>query len=158
MRPEIELAGTLGLDPHHFGTHSLRRTKSTLINRRTDNLRAGQILVGHRKIESKSGISSNKIVAAGLSMPHSPRLYRDELWLHESGTGWFGRVDVGRGTFERVTFCPGYLRGLAFHGNFAIVGVSRLRADNTALSGLPLDAAGPCRCGCWMTVPPTMCM
>jgi hypothetical protein len=52
MRPEIELAGTLGLDPHHFGTHSLRRTKSTLINRRTDNLRAGQILVGHRKIES----------------------------------------------------------------------------------------------------------
>jgi integrase len=41
-----------GLDPHVFGTHSLRRTKATLIYRRTGNLRAVQLLLGHRKIES----------------------------------------------------------------------------------------------------------
>ena len=41
-----------GLDPHLFGTHSLRRTKATLIYRRTGNLRAVQLLLGHRKIES----------------------------------------------------------------------------------------------------------
>ena len=43
---------SIGLDPHVFGTHSLRRTKATLIYRRTGNLRAVQLLLGHRKIES----------------------------------------------------------------------------------------------------------
>jgi integrase len=42
----------IGLDPKLFGTHSLRRTKATLIYRRTGNLRAVQLLLGHRKIES----------------------------------------------------------------------------------------------------------
>jgi integrase len=43
---------TIGRDPHFFGTHSLRRTKATLIYRRTGNLRAVQLLLGHTKIES----------------------------------------------------------------------------------------------------------
>lgn len=42
----------IGLDPTKFGTHSLRRTKATLIYRRTGNLRAVQLLLGHTKIES----------------------------------------------------------------------------------------------------------
>ena len=42
----------IGLDSTLFGTHSLRRTKATLIYRRTGNLRAVQILLGHTKIES----------------------------------------------------------------------------------------------------------
>ena len=42
----------IGLDPAEYGTHSLRRTKASLIYRRTKNLRAVQILLGHRKIES----------------------------------------------------------------------------------------------------------
>ncbi len=42
----------IGLDPRLFGTHSLRRTKATLIYRRTGNLRAVQLLLGHTKIES----------------------------------------------------------------------------------------------------------
>jgi integrase len=43
---------SIGLDPSRFGTHSLRRTKATLIYRRTGNLRAVQLLLGHTKIES----------------------------------------------------------------------------------------------------------
>ena len=43
---------SIGLDPSFFGTHSLRRTKATLIYRRTGNLRAVQLLLGHTKIES----------------------------------------------------------------------------------------------------------
>jgi integrase len=43
---------SIGLDPLKFGTHSLRRTKATLIYRRTGNLRAVQLLLGHTKIES----------------------------------------------------------------------------------------------------------
>jgi len=43
---------SIGLDPSLFGTHSLRRTKATLIYRRTENLRAMQLLLGHTKVES----------------------------------------------------------------------------------------------------------
>jgi len=43
---------SIGLDPLKFGTHSLRRTKATLIYRQTGNLRAVQLLLGHTKIES----------------------------------------------------------------------------------------------------------
>jgi integrase len=39
----------IGLDPHLYGTHSLRRAKATLIYRRTGNLRAVQRLLGHRQ-------------------------------------------------------------------------------------------------------------
>ena len=85
-------------------------------------------------------IESNEIIAAGLSMPHSPRWYRDRLWLLNSGTGEFGYVDTASGQFEAVTFCPGYLRGLAFAGDFAIVGLSEPR-HNKSFQGLPLDAA-----------------
>ena len=42
----------VGLDPKTYGTHSLRRTKATLIYRRTKNLRAVQLLLGHSKVES----------------------------------------------------------------------------------------------------------
>jgi integrase len=42
----------ISLDPHAYGTHSLRRTKATLIYRRTENLRAVQLLLGHTKLES----------------------------------------------------------------------------------------------------------
>ena len=42
----------LGLDPSDYGTHSMRRTKATLIYRRTKNLRAVQLLLGHSKLES----------------------------------------------------------------------------------------------------------
>src|SRR5437868_6460182 len=47
-----EWVASIGLDPKLFGTHSLRRTKATLIYRRTGNLRAVQLLLGHTKIES----------------------------------------------------------------------------------------------------------
>jgi integrase len=42
----------IGLDPGEYGTHSLRRTKASLIYRRTKNLRAVQLLLGHTKMES----------------------------------------------------------------------------------------------------------
>lgn len=83
-------------------------------------------------------IDSNEIVLAGLSMPHSPRWYNDKLWLLNSGTGQFGYADIDSGTFQAIAFCPGYQRGLAFHNNFAIVGISESRHTKT-LSGLPLD-------------------
>ena len=96
-------------------------------------------------------MASHEVVAGGLSMPHSPRLHAGKLWLLNSGTGEFGWVDVKAGRFEPVAFCPGYLRGLAFVGDYAVLGLSQSRGNRT-FSGLALDEAltkrgAQARCG-----------
>lgn len=96
-------------------------------------------------------VASNEIVASGLSMPHSPRWHNGKLWLLNSGTGEFGHVELDSGRFVPVTFCAGYMRGLYFHGDFALVGLS-LPRHNKTFSGLPLDDAlasrqAKARCG-----------
>ncbi len=85
-------------------------------------------------------VTTDEIVADNLAMPHSPRVYRGKVWILNSGTGELGTVDPGSGAFESVTFCPGYLRGLSFHGDFALVGLSKPR-ENKTFTGLPLDDA-----------------
>ena len=55
-----EWIGSIGLDPKLFGTHSLRRTKATLIYRRTGNLTAVQLLLGQTAIESTVAIWASK--------------------------------------------------------------------------------------------------
>ncbi|MEH1941448.1 MAG: TIGR03032 family protein [Nostoc sp.] len=81
-------------------------------------------------------IQSDRVIARGLSMPHAPRFYQGKLWLLNAGTGEFGYIDSD-GVFQAVAFCPGFLRGLAFTGDYAIVGLSKPR-DKT-FSGLKLD-------------------
>ena len=83
-------------------------------------------------------VGTGEIICGGLSMPHSPRLHRGDLWLTNSGTGHLGRVDLDQGRFEPVAFAPGFLRGLTFVGDYALVGSSRFR-DGGLYSGLPLD-------------------
>lgn len=85
-------------------------------------------------------VASEEIVVEGLSMPHSPRLHDGRLWLLNSGEGQFGVVDMDAGRFEPVAFCPGYARGIAFAGRFAVVGLSLARDERT-FGGLPLDEA-----------------
>jgi uncharacterized protein (TIGR03032 family) len=83
-------------------------------------------------------VQSNVVVAGGLSMPHSPRWHQDKLWVCNSGTGEFGHVELDTGRFVPLTFCPGYMRGLFFHGDYALVGLSKPRRNRT-FSGLALD-------------------
>lgn len=85
-------------------------------------------------------VRNKKIVCEGLSMPHSPRLHDGELWLLNSGTGKLGVVEgaaTGKGHFVPRIFCPGFARGLVFHGGFAFVGLSRPRYNR--FEGLALD-------------------
>jgi uncharacterized protein (TIGR03032 family) len=82
-------------------------------------------------------VDSGEVIAAGLSMPHSPRWYRDRLWVLNSGSGEFGFVDTASGTFQSVAFCPGYLRGLVFVGDHAVVTLSLPR--HRTFEGLPLS-------------------
>lgn len=99
-------------------------------------------------------VESGEVVCASLSMPHSPRVYRGDVWVLNSGTGELGRVDIKTGKFEPVVFLPGYVRGIAFHGDYAIVGLSKCRQNRT-FSGLELDERlkakdTEARCGLWI--------
>lgn len=84
-------------------------------------------------------VPSNEVIVAGLSMPHSPRWYQDRLWLLNSGTGELGYLEGGQagGKFVPIAFCPGFVRGLAFWNNVALVGLSKLRSRS--FSGLVLE-------------------
>ncbi len=88
-------------------------------------------------------VRSNEVVTEGLSMPHSPRVHPKwpgRVWLLNAGTGFLGYVDVEScdGVFHEVAFCPGFLRGLSFVGDHALVGLSAGR-ENRTFQGLPLD-------------------
>ena len=83
-------------------------------------------------------VASNEIVLGGLSMPHSPRWHDGRLWLLNSGRGEFGTVDLEAGRFTPVAACPGYVRGLAFAGRHAVIGLSRPRHNQT-FEGLELE-------------------
>ena len=84
-------------------------------------------------------------------MPHSPRTYRGRVWLLNSGAGMLGSVDPAGGPFEPLTFCPGYLRGLALCSDYAVVGLSQPRQDKTfgglALEGELSRRGAEARCG-----------
>ncbi|MBC7858214.1 MAG: TIGR03032 family protein [Burkholderiaceae bacterium] len=82
-------------------------------------------------------IASGQVVCEGLSMPHSPRWHEGRLWLLNSGAGDFGYVDFASGKFVAVARCPGFARGLAFVGDYAVIGLSKLR-DNAFSAGLPV--------------------
>lgn len=99
------------------------------------------IVNGWRNRRAEGGcvidVASNAVVTEKLSMPHSPRWHGGRLWVLNSGTGHIGTVDLASGTFEPRAFCPGFLRGLAFHNGHAIVGLSLPR--DGSFSGLALD-------------------
>ena len=82
-------------------------------------------------------VAANEIITENLSMPHSPRWYKDQLWVLNSGTGYLGTIDTQNGTFDPKVFCPGFLRGLTFHNDHAIVGLSLPR--NGTFTDLQLD-------------------
>ena len=80
-------------------------------------------------------IPSGELAATGLSMPHSPRWHGGKLWLLNSGTGELGWIEAGQ--FQSLCALPGFVRGLAFGGGCAVVGLSKLRSPQ--FTGLPLE-------------------
>lgn len=84
-------------------------------------------------------VAEQDVLASGLSMPHSPRWHEGRIWLHESGSGHLGYVDDAESRFRSVTFCPGFLRGLDFVGDYAVVGLSLPRERRT-FGGLALES------------------
>ncbi len=82
-------------------------------------------------------VETNKILADGLSMPHSPRFHVGRIWLLNSGTGELGWLHPTDHAFTPVASFPGFLRGLDFHNDHAFVTLSKPR--NGRFEGLALD-------------------
>ena len=95
-------------------------------------------------------IDSNEIIIEGLSMPHSPRWYRNKLWVLESGAGQLITVDEKTGEKTVVAQVPGFCRGIDFIERYAIIGLSEVR-ETAVFAGLPLTEREQDRkCGVWV--------
>jgi uncharacterized protein (TIGR03032 family) len=92
-------------------------------------------------------VSSGKVLLRGLSMPHSPRLYRGNLYLLNSGYGHLNRYVPGAERPEVLAALPGFTRGLDFWADHAFIGLSRIR-ETAVFGGLPLqEHHDTLRCG-----------
>lgn len=101
------------------------------------------VLTGWRERRHEGGVlidvQTDRIVTDQLSMPHSPRVWNDQVWALDSGRGWLIRIDPETGAKEDIAFCPGFLRGLSLIDGHAVVTVSLPR--DGAFKGLELDKA-----------------
>ena len=106
-----------------------------------DHKRDGGILID---------VPGNEVLLRGLSMPHSPRWYRDKLWILESGRGSLGWADLKAKQVHTVALLPGFTRGISFMGPLAFIGLSQVR-ETATFSGLPLTERLEERtCGVWV--------
>lgn len=103
-------------------------SRSDMINGWRDRRHEGGVLIDVR---------DDRIVTDQLSMPHSPRVTPEGIYLLDSGRGQIARVDPKSGAKTDIAFCPGFLRGLAIHNGHAIATVSLPR--DGAFSGLALQ-------------------
>jgi uncharacterized protein (TIGR03032 family) len=87
-------------------------------------------------------IEHNAVVLDGLAMPHSPRWHQGRLWILNSGTGELLVMDPESGKADAVCQLSGYLRGLSFHGHYALIGLSKIREQHI-FGDLPVQQ----RCG-----------
>jgi uncharacterized protein (TIGR03032 family) len=82
-------------------------------------------------------IETGRTLCVGLSMPHSPRWYAEQLWVLESGKGSLAKVDYATGDVQTVIELPGFTRGIDFYGPLAFIGLSQVR-ETAVFSGIPI--------------------
>lgn len=82
-------------------------------------------------------VETDRVITDELSMPHSPRVVNGRLYALDSGRGFLVDVDIKTGRLSDIAFCPGFLRGLAIHGNYALVTVSKPRQGG--FTDLPIE-------------------
>lgn len=84
-------------------------------------------------------VASKEIILQNLSMPHSPRIYNNALYLLISGTGELAEVDTTSGKYSVITTMPGFARGMDLCGDYLFIGLSKLRTDSKDFQNLPVS-------------------
>lgn len=83
-------------------------------------------------------VPKGDILLDNLGMPHSPRIYNDELYLLLSATGELVRCNLNQGSYEVVYKADRFIRGLAFHDGVAFIGFSKARKSSNTFNKLPV--------------------
>ena len=96
---------------------------------------------GWREAKERTGVlidvASHELIARGFAMPHSPRVHDGKIFVLDSGRGQLVTVRPQSGTWDVVATFEGYTRGLAFLGDLAFVGLSRIR-ETSVFGGVPI--------------------
>lgn len=93
-------------------------------------------------------VPSGRLLARGLCLPHSPRVEGNRIFFLHSGHGDLAVADPLTGQLTPVAALPGVSRGLALHGGYAFIGLSKARPT---LEGVPIVAdRNQLRCGLWV--------
>jgi uncharacterized protein (TIGR03032 family) len=82
-------------------------------------------------------VETDRVVTDQVYMPHSPRAVNGRIYALDSGRGFLVEIDPESGKLSDVAFCPGFARGLAIHGDYALVTVSKPRHGGFA--DLPIE-------------------
>ncbi len=83
-------------------------------------------------------VDSSEIIAHDIPMPHSPRLFDGKLYMLLSATGELVQLDIATGKYTVVTKVNGFVRGLARCGDYAFIGLSRLRKNSSTFAKLKI--------------------
>ena len=107
---------------------------------------------GWRAVKNNGGclieVPSGRIIARGLSLPHSPRVEGNQIFFLHTGNGELAVADSKTGAITSVASVPGVLRGLAIHNGYAFIGLSKARPT---LEGVPIVSnRGKLQCGLWV--------
>ena len=90
---------------------------------------------------TKSGvvydIVENKIIAEGLAMPHTPRIYNGELYVLLSATGELIKINPSDGSYDVIVKIDGFVRGMCLHKDYLFIGLSKLREKSSTFGKLP---------------------
>ncbi len=82
-------------------------------------------------------LETDEVLASGLAMPHSPRIFNDELYVLLSATGELARIDRDNGKVDIVCKIDGFVRGMAQRGDYLFIGLSKLRKNSSTFAKLP---------------------
>jgi uncharacterized protein (TIGR03032 family) len=81
-------------------------------------------------------MDSNEVIVDGLAMPHSPRIFNNELYVLLSATGELVKVDVNSGKYEVIIKIDGFVRGMSMCQDYVFIGLSKLRKGSTTFGKL----------------------
>ena len=84
-------------------------------------------------------IESNEIILDSLPMPHTPRIYNNELYLLLSGTGELVKVNTETKKYDIIKSLDGFVRGMDLFGDYLFIGLSKLRTSSKAFQDLPVS-------------------
>ena len=92
---------------------------------------------------TKSGVlidlESNEIICSNLPMPHTPRIFHDEIYVLLSASGELVKVDRQSGKYDVILKVDGFVRGLSLHQDYLFIGLSKLRKNSSTFAKLKMN-------------------